>query len=65
MVSFGGLSPLVGFYPNDNYSRDNKNVNIILPTLIPVIAALSIHFYWQPTYSTLLTIFPSINIKIK
>ena len=49
----------------NNYPRDNKN-DIILPTLIAIIAVLSIYFYLQLTYSTSLTIFPSINnIKIK
>eukprot|EP00069_Balaena_mysticetus_P017818 bmy_10977T0 len=49
------------FTQMNNYPRDNKNDNIILPALIAIIAVLSIYFYLQLTYSTSLTIFPSLN----
>ncbi|KAB0396220.1 hypothetical protein E2I00_014210, partial [Balaenoptera physalus] len=54
------------FTQMNNYPRYSKNDNIILPTLIAITAVLSIYFYLQLTYSTSLTIFPSLNnTKIK
>ena len=52
--------------PKGNYSRNNKHKHVMLPTLLATIELLNLHFYIQLTYSTLLTIVPSVNnIKVK
>lgn len=67
ILSLGGLPPLTGFLPKWIIIQElTKNENIILPTLIAMIALLSLYFYMRLTYSTSLTLFPSINnMKIK
>nr|AAS91407.1 NADH dehydrogenase subunit 2 [Megaderma lyra] len=67
MLSLGGLPPLTGFLPKWMIIQElTKNENIILPTLMAMMALLSLYFYMRLTYSTSLTLFPSMNnMKIK
>lgn len=67
LLSIGGLPPLSGFMPKWIIIQEiTKNDSLILPTFIAITALLNLYFYIRLTYSTALTIFPSINnIKIK
>ena len=67
LLSIGGLPPLSGFMPKWIIIQEiTKNNSLILPTFIAITALLNLYFYIRLTYSTALTIFPSINnIKIK
>nr|YP_010172277.1 NADH dehydrogenase subunit 2 [Macroderma gigas]QSH39843.1 NADH dehydrogenase subunit 2 [Macroderma gigas] len=67
MLSLGGLPPLTGFLPKWMIMQELiKNENIILPTLMAMMTLLSLFFYMRLTYTTSLTLFPSMNnMKIK
>lgn len=67
ILSLGGLPPLTGFLPKWIIIQEiTKNDNIVLATLIAVIALLNLFFYMRLTYTSSLTIFPTVNnIKIK
>nr|Q330B3.1 RecName: Full=NADH-ubiquinone oxidoreductase chain 2; AltName: Full=NADH dehydrogenase subunit 2 [Natalus tumidirostris]AAS91444.1 NADH dehydrogenase subunit 2 [Natalus tumidirostris] len=67
MLSLGGLPPLTGFLPKWMIIQElTKNNNIILPTLMAIMALLSLYFYMRLTYATTLTMFPTTNdLKIK
>nr|AAS91406.1 NADH dehydrogenase subunit 2 [Macroderma gigas] len=67
MLSLGGLPPLTGFLPKWMIMQELiKNENIILPTLMAMMTLLSLFFYVRLTYTTSLTLFPSMNnMKIK
>lgn len=62
LLSLGGLPPLTGFIPKWIIIQElTKNNNVILPTLIAVLALLNLFFYIRLSYSTTLTIFPTIS----
>nr|UUJ37374.1 NADH dehydrogenase subunit 2 [Sciurus anomalus] len=67
LMSLGGLPPLTGFSPKWMVIKELvSNNNIILPTLMAILALLNLYFYMRLIYSTSLTLFPSSNnIKIK
>nr|ACJ35375.1 NADH dehydrogenase subunit 2 [Platyrrhinus infuscus]ACJ35376.1 NADH dehydrogenase subunit 2 [Platyrrhinus infuscus]ACJ35378.1 NADH dehydrogenase subunit 2 [Platyrrhinus infuscus] len=67
LLSLGGLPPLTGFMPKWMIIQElTKNNNIILPTFMAVTALLNLYFYMRLTYSTSLTMFPTMNnTKIK
>nr|AOR39845.1 NADH dehydrogenase subunit 2 [Camelus bactrianus]AOR39858.1 NADH dehydrogenase subunit 2 [Camelus bactrianus]AZQ06241.1 NADH dehydrogenase subunit 2 [Camelus bactrianus]AZQ06267.1 NADH dehydrogenase subunit 2 [Camelus bactrianus]AZQ06319.1 NADH dehydrogenase subunit 2 [Camelus bactrianus] len=67
MMSMGGLPPLSGFMPKWMIIQElTKNDNIILPTLMAMMALLNLYFYMRLAYSTALTMFPSSNnMKMK
>nr|YP_010148063.1 NADH dehydrogenase subunit 2 [Eudiscopus denticulus]QQV68422.1 NADH dehydrogenase subunit 2 [Eudiscopus denticulus] len=67
MLSLGGLPPLTGFLPKWMIIQElTKNNNIILPTLMTLLALLNLYFYTRITYTTSLTMFPTTNnMKIK
>nr|NP_871775.1 NADH dehydrogenase subunit 2 [Mogera wogura]BAC78862.1 NADH dehydrogenase subunit 2 [Mogera wogura] len=67
MLSLGGLPPLSGFMPKWMIINElTKNDNIILPTIMAIMALLNLYFYMRLTYSTSLTMFPSTNnMKMK
>nr|YP_009754985.1 NADH dehydrogenase subunit 2 [Sphaerias blanfordi]QIP53267.1 NADH dehydrogenase subunit 2 [Sphaerias blanfordi] len=67
MLSLGGLPPLSGFLPKWMIIQElTKNDNIIAPTVMAITALLNLYFYMRLTYSTSLTMFPSLNnMKIK
>nr|QZK22404.1 NADH dehydrogenase subunit 2 [Tonatia bidens] len=67
LLSLGGLPPLTGFMPKWMILQElTKNNNIILPTLMAITALLNLYFYMRLTYTTSLTMFPTINTtKIK
>nr|ANC49746.1 NADH dehydrogenase subunit 2 [Petaurista elegans caniceps] len=67
LVSLGGLPPLTGFSPKWMIIKELvANENIIIPTLMAVMALLNLYFYMRIIYSTSLTLFPSSNnTKIK
>nr|QLD22698.1 NADH dehydrogenase subunit 2 [Sciurus vulgaris] len=67
LMSLGGLPPLTGFSPKWMIIKELvSNNNIILPTLMAIMALLNLYFYMRLIYSTSLTLFPSSNnIKIK
>nr|Q330F2.1 RecName: Full=NADH-ubiquinone oxidoreductase chain 2; AltName: Full=NADH dehydrogenase subunit 2 [Cardioderma cor]AAS91405.1 NADH dehydrogenase subunit 2 [Cardioderma cor] len=67
MLSLGGLPPLSGFLPKWMIIQElTKNESIFLPTLMAMMALLSLYFYMRLTYSTSLTLFPSTNnMKMK
>nr|AAN76683.1 NADH dehydrogenase subunit 2 [Parascalops breweri] len=67
LLSLGGLPPLSGFMPKWMIINEmTKNDNIILPTLMAIMALLNLFFYMRLTYSTSLTLFPSTNnMKMK
>nr|UAV88367.1 NADH dehydrogenase subunit 2 [Camelidae sp. PDM-2021] len=67
MMSMGGLPPLSGFAPKWMIIQElTKNDNIILPTMMAMMALLNLYFYMRLTYSTALTMFPSSNnMKMK
>nr|APC60983.1 NADH dehydrogenase subunit 2 [Isothrix sinnamariensis] len=62
LMSMGGLPPLTGFSPKLMVIQELvKNNNIMTPTLMAIMALLSLYFYMRLTYSTTLTLFPSTN----
>lgn len=62
ILSLGGLPPLTGFLPKWLIIQEiAKNNNIFMPTLIALIALLSLYFYVRITYTTSLTLFPTTN----
>nr|YP_009911605.1 NADH dehydrogenase subunit 2 [Sciurus lis]QLD22659.1 NADH dehydrogenase subunit 2 [Sciurus lis] len=67
LMSLGGLPPLTGFSPKWMIIKELvSNNNIILPTLMAIMALLNLYFYMRLIYSTSLTLFPSSNnTKIK
>nr|AFQ41494.1 NADH dehydrogenase subunit 2 [Equus zebra] len=67
LLSMGGLPPLSGFMPKWMIIQElTKNSSIILPTLMAIMALLNLYFYMRLTYSTSLTMFPSMNnMKMK
>nr|YP_009442769.1 NADH dehydrogenase subunit 2 [Myotis albescens]ATO90609.1 NADH dehydrogenase subunit 2 [Myotis albescens] len=67
MLSLGGLPPLTGFLPKWAIIQEmTKNNNIIMPTLMTLLALLNLYFYTRITYITSLTMFPTTNnMKIK
>nr|AGS18089.1 NADH dehydrogenase subunit 2 [Mesoplodon densirostris]AGS18115.1 NADH dehydrogenase subunit 2 [Mesoplodon densirostris]AGS18128.1 NADH dehydrogenase subunit 2 [Mesoplodon densirostris] len=67
LLSMGGLPPLSGFMPKWMIIQElTKNDTLILPTLMAMTALLNLYFYMRLTYSTALTLFPSMNnMKMK
>nr|AAN84593.1 NADH dehydrogenase subunit 2 [Scalopus aquaticus] len=67
LMSLGGLPPLSGFMPKWMIIHEmTKNNSIIIPTLMVMMALLNLYFYMRLTYSTSLTLFPSMNnMKMK
>nr|ATB18288.1 NADH dehydrogenase subunit 2 [Proechimys goeldii] len=62
LLSLGGLPPLMGFAPKWIIIQELvKNNNIMTPTLMTMAALLSLYFYIRLTYSTTLTLFPTVN----
>nr|YP_010693893.1 NADH dehydrogenase subunit 2 [Spermophilus alashanicus]WCD42543.1 NADH dehydrogenase subunit 2 [Spermophilus alashanicus]WMU99992.1 NADH dehydrogenase subunit 2 [Spermophilus alashanicus] len=62
LMSLGGLPPLTGFTPKWVILKELiSNNNIILPTLMAMLALLNLYFYTRLIYSTSLTLFPSSN----
>nr|ACY36671.1 NADH dehydrogenase subunit 2 [Crocidura beatus] len=62
LLSLGGLPPLTGFMPKWMIIQElTKNNNVILPTLMAILALLNLFFYMRLTYSTALTMFPTMN----
>lgn len=62
MLSLGGLPPLTGFLPKWLIIQEIvKNKNIFISIIIALIALLSLYFYVRITYTTSLTLFPTIN----
>nr|AMY60814.1 NADH dehydrogenase subunit 2 [Microgale cowani] len=67
LMSMGGLPPLSGFIPKWLIIDELvKNDNILLPTMMAVMALLNLYFYMRLIYASSLTLFPSSNnIKFK
>nr|ADK21577.1 NADH dehydrogenase subunit 2 [Episoriculus macrurus] len=67
MLSLGGLPPLTGFLPKWMIIQElTKNHSVILPTIMAILSLLNLFFYMRLTYSTSLTMFPTMNnIKMK
>ncbi|YP_009300399.1 NADH dehydrogenase subunit 2 (mitochondrion) [Callospermophilus lateralis] len=62
LMSLGGLPPLTGFAPKWIILKELiSNNNIILSTLMAMLALLNLYFYTRLIYSTSLTLFPSFN----
>nr|YP_010568227.1 NADH dehydrogenase subunit 2 [Tupaia glis]UZC57647.1 NADH dehydrogenase subunit 2 [Tupaia glis]UZC57660.1 NADH dehydrogenase subunit 2 [Tupaia glis] len=62
LLSLGGLPPLTGFLPKWIIIQEmTKNDNVILPTLMAMMALLNLYFYMRLIYTTTLTMFPSPN----
>nr|Q2TQ14.1 RecName: Full=NADH-ubiquinone oxidoreductase chain 2; AltName: Full=NADH dehydrogenase subunit 2 [Crocidura hildegardeae]AAW29761.1 NADH dehydrogenase subunit 2 [Crocidura hildegardeae] len=62
LLSLGGLPPLTGFMPKWMIIQElTKNNSTILPTLMAISALLNLFFYIRLTYSTALTMFPTMN----
>nr|YP_010500216.1 NADH dehydrogenase subunit 2 [Leptonycteris nivalis]UWV91742.1 NADH dehydrogenase subunit 2 [Leptonycteris nivalis] len=62
LLSLGGLPPLTGFMPKWMIIQElTKNNSLILPTLMAMTALLNLYFYMRLTYSTSLTMFPTMN----
>ena len=62
ILSLGGLPPLTGFLPKWLIIQELvKNNNIIISTIIALLALLNLYFYTRITYTTSLTIFPTTN----
>nr|YP_009487398.1 NADH dehydrogenase subunit 2 [Toromys rhipidurus]AWB97230.1 NADH dehydrogenase subunit 2 [Toromys rhipidurus] len=62
LLSLGGLPPLMGFSPKWTIIQElMKNNNIMIPTLMTMMALLNLYFYLRLMYSTTLTLFPSTN----
>nr|YP_009412765.1 NADH dehydrogenase subunit 2 [Microcebus tanosi]AIW63753.1 NADH dehydrogenase subunit 2 [Microcebus tanosi] len=67
LLSLGGLPPLTGFLPKWVIIQElTKNNNIIVATMMAIMALLNLYFYMRLIYSTSLTLFPTPNnIKMK
>nr|AFQ55804.1 NADH dehydrogenase subunit 2 [Trinomys dimidiatus] len=67
LLSLGGLPPLTGFSPKWFIIHEMvKNNNIMITTLMTIMALLNLYFYMRLTYSTTLTLYPSTsNSKTK
>nr|YP_008378879.1 NADH dehydrogenase subunit 2 [Avahi laniger]AGM47373.1 NADH dehydrogenase subunit 2 [Avahi laniger] len=67
LLSLGGLPPLTGFLPKWMIVQElTKNNNILLATVMVMMALLNLYFYMRLVYSTSLTMFPvSNNTKMK
>nr|YP_537133.1 NADH dehydrogenase subunit 2 [Balaenoptera omurai]BAE91828.1 NADH2 [Balaenoptera omurai]BAE91841.1 NADH2 [Balaenoptera omurai] len=67
LLSMGGLPPLSGFMPKWMIIHElTKNDILIMPTFMAITALLNLYFYMRLTYSTALTLFPSMNnMKMK
>nr|YP_010449629.1 NADH dehydrogenase subunit 2 [Submyotodon moupinensis]UTU96203.1 NADH dehydrogenase subunit 2 [Submyotodon moupinensis] len=67
MLSLGGLPPLTGFLPKWAIIQEmTSNNNVLMPTLMTLLALLNLYFYTRITYTTSLTMFPTANnMKIK
>nr|AIW64065.1 NADH dehydrogenase subunit 2 [Microcebus rufus] len=67
LLSLGGLPPLTGFLPKWLIIQElTKNNNIILATMMAIMALLNLYFYMRLIYSTSLTLFPTPNnMKMK
>nr|YP_010408185.1 NADH dehydrogenase subunit 2 [Brachylagus idahoensis]URF22696.1 NADH dehydrogenase subunit 2 [Brachylagus idahoensis] len=67
LLSLGGLPPLTGFIPKWIIIQElTKNGNIIMPTLMAMLALLNLFFYLRLIYSSSLTMFPTTNnLKMK
>nr|ALE33014.1 NADH dehydrogenase subunit 2 [Plecotus macrobullaris]ALE33105.1 NADH dehydrogenase subunit 2 [Plecotus macrobullaris] len=62
MLSLGGLPPLTGFLPKWLIIQEMvKNNNIIMPTMMTLLALLNLYFYTRITYTTSLTMLPTMN----
>nr|ACY08958.1 NADH dehydrogenase subunit 2 [Kerivoula papillosa] len=62
MLSLGGLPPLTGFLPKWLIVQEMmKNNSILLPTIMTLLALLSLYFYTRVMYTTSLTMFPTTN----
>nr|ACY08959.1 NADH dehydrogenase subunit 2 [Kerivoula papillosa] len=62
MLSLGGLPPLTGFLPKWLIVQEMmKNNSILLPTIMTLLALLSLYFYTRIMYTTSLTMFPTTN----
>nr|YP_009414416.1 NADH dehydrogenase subunit 2 [Neotomodon alstoni]ASN66967.1 NADH dehydrogenase subunit 2 [Neotomodon alstoni] len=62
LLSTGGLPPLTGFLPKwIIISELLKNNNIVLATLMAMMALINLFFYTRLIYSTTLTTFPTNN----
>nr|Q2TQ12.1 RecName: Full=NADH-ubiquinone oxidoreductase chain 2; AltName: Full=NADH dehydrogenase subunit 2 [Suncus etruscus]ABS58654.1 NADH dehydrogenase subunit 2 [Suncus madagascariensis]AAW29763.1 NADH dehydrogenase subunit 2 [Suncus etruscus]ABS58663.1 NADH dehydrogenase subunit 2 [Suncus madagascariensis]ABS58666.1 NADH dehydrogenase subunit 2 [Suncus madagascariensis]ABS58674.1 NADH dehydrogenase subunit 2 [Suncus madagascariensis] len=62
LLSLGGLPPLTGFMPKWMIIQElTKNNSVILPTLMAILALLNLFFYMRLTYSSALTMFPTMN----
>nr|YP_009048529.1 NADH dehydrogenase subunit 2 [Vespertilio sinensis]AHL43865.1 NADH dehydrogenase subunit 2 [Vespertilio sinensis]AIT99375.1 NADH dehydrogenase subunit 2 [Vespertilio sinensis] len=62
MMSMGGLPPLTGFLPKWLIIQELvKNNNIIISTIMALLALLNLYFYTRITYTTSLTMFPTTN----
>nr|YP_010695066.1 NADH dehydrogenase subunit 2 [Pteronura brasiliensis]WCF66992.1 NADH dehydrogenase subunit 2 [Pteronura brasiliensis] len=62
MLSLGGLPPLSGFIPKWMIINElTKNDMIIMAMFMAMTALLNLYFYMRLTYSTALTMFPSMN----
>nr|YP_010489139.1 NADH dehydrogenase subunit 2 [Romerolagus diazi]UFI48411.1 NADH dehydrogenase subunit 2 [Romerolagus diazi]UWJ89980.1 NADH dehydrogenase subunit 2 [Romerolagus diazi] len=67
LLSLGGLPPLTGFIPKWIIIQElTKNDNIIMPTVMAMLALLNLYFYLRLIYSSSLTMFPTTNnLKMK
>nr|YP_010973879.1 NADH dehydrogenase subunit 2 [Peromyscus hooperi]WNR56242.1 NADH dehydrogenase subunit 2 [Peromyscus hooperi] len=62
LLSTGGLPPLTGFLPKWIIITElSKNNNIMLATLMSMMALINLFFYTRLIYSTALTTFPTSN----
>ncbi|YP_009756925.1 NADH dehydrogenase subunit 2 (mitochondrion) [Peromyscus eremicus] len=62
LLSTGGLPPLTGFLPKWIIITELlKNNNVILATLMAMMALINLFFYTRLIYSTTLTTFPTNN----
>nr|QYC36838.1 NADH dehydrogenase subunit 2 [Hapalomys delacouri] len=62
LLSLGGLPPLTGFLPKWAIITEMmKNNNIIMATLMAMMALLNLFFYTRILYTTSLTTFPTNN----
>nr|AII98172.1 NADH dehydrogenase subunit 2 [Indri indri]AII98572.1 NADH dehydrogenase subunit 2 [Indri indri] len=67
LLSLGGLPPLTGFLPKWMIVQEfTKNNNIVMATIMAIMALLNLYFYMRLIYSSSLTMFPtSNNMKMK
>nr|ADK21570.1 NADH dehydrogenase subunit 2 [Episoriculus fumidus] len=62
LLSMGGLPPLTGFLPKWMIIQElTKNDSLIMPTMMAILSLLNLFFYMRLTYSTSLTMFPTMN----